>query len=69
MTLEEAKKLSCDDCEFFIDKGEDESYCRLAHYREFTRSRKQRKPRFCPIERRAKIEAGVVHVADSSDGR
>lgn len=59
MTLEEAKKLSCDECEFFIDKGEDESHCRIAYYREFVRKRGQRKPKFCPIENRARTEAGV----------
>lgn len=59
MTLEEAKKFSCEECEFFIDKGEDESYCKISHFRQFTRARWQRKPKFCPIEKRAKIEAGV----------
>ena len=60
MTLEEARKLSCDNCEFYIYKGDDECYCKIAGYRMFTRYGRQRKPKFCPIEKRAKREAGII---------
>lgn len=53
MTVKEAKQLSCDDCPYLIFKGDDEQYCRIAHYRMFTRQKWQNKPKFCPIMKRA----------------
>ena len=57
MTLEEARKLSCDNCPHYIDKGQDENYCKIAYWRMFERAPHQRRPGFCPIYKRASREA------------
>ena len=56
MTFEEAKKLKCVDCEYHVYKGDDEQYCRIAHWREFSLNPHQKKPGFCPIMKRARKE-------------
>lgn len=56
MTFEEAKKLKCMDCEYHVYKGDEEQYCRIARWREFSLNSRQRKPGFCPILKRAKMQ-------------
>ena len=43
---------SCDACPKYIYKGEDEQYCQAARMREIWRKKWQKKPKWCPIERR-----------------
>ena len=43
---------SCDDCPKYIYKGKDEQYCQAARMREIWRKKWQKKPKWCPIERR-----------------
>ena len=57
MTLEEAKKWSCDNCPHWVDKGEEEQYCKIAYWRMFVRAPHQKRPGFCPIYIRAYREA------------
>ena len=57
MTYEEARDLTCDECPHYVDKGPEESYCRISHWREFARRPHQKKPSFCPIFKKAKFEA------------
>ena len=57
MTLEEAKKLTCDECPHWLYKGDDEQYCKACGFRCFSRHRNQRKPGWCPMFKRAKYEA------------
>lgn len=50
--MSEIKPESCMDCPKFIYKGEDEQYCRAARMRNFTLQRWQKKPRWCPLDRK-----------------
>lgn len=43
---------SCYHCEKYIYKGEDEKYCQAARMREIWTRKGQRRPKWCPIERR-----------------
>ena len=49
---------SCDACPKYIYKGEDEQYCQAARMREIRRKKWQKKPKWCPIERRVRAENG-----------
>ena len=49
---------SCDACPKYIYKGEDEQYCQVARMREIWRKKWQKKPKWCPIERRVRAENG-----------
>ena len=48
---------SCMECPKYIYKGEDEQYCQAAHMRDFVLKRWQKKPKWCPIERRFRADA------------
>ena len=50
--MSEIKPESCMDCPKYIYKGDDEQYCRAARMRMFSLARWQKKPRWCPFERR-----------------
>lgn len=51
--MSETIPVSCADCQKYIYKGEDEQYCQAARMREMRLKRWQKKPKWCPIERRA----------------
>ena len=43
---------SCMNCPMYIYKGDDEQFCRAKRLREITLQRRQKKPKWCPLERR-----------------
>lgn len=50
--IEEKIPESCVDCPKFIYKGDDEQFCMAARMREVWLKRWQKKPKWCPLERR-----------------
>ena len=48
--------IRCIDCPKYIYKGDDEQYCQAARMREIYLKRWQDKPKWCPLERRARRE-------------
>lgn len=52
--MSETIPASCMECTYYIYKGEDEQFCSAAWLREVHLHRHQKKPKWCPMERRAK---------------
>lgn len=55
--MSDFERQECAKCPYLIYKGDDEMYCRICGWREFTLQRWQRYPKWCPVNRRRKEEA------------
>lgn len=54
--MSEYKKQECETCGYYVYKGDDEQYCKIAHWRQFSLLRWQKAPKFCPINRRMRYD-------------